>query len=62
MYAHELAERGHIQAMMLRGEDQQLLFRESKQTHGRLQTPPVFWVRWVLEISLQVNEGAGRLN
>ena len=62
MCAHELAERGDVQAMMLRGEDRQVLFRESKQTHGRLQTSAVFWVRWVVEIFLQMNKGAGRLN
>jgi len=62
MCAHEAAERGDIQAMMLRDEDRQVLFRESKQTHGRLQTPAVFRMRRVLEILLQMDEGAGRLN
>jgi hypothetical protein len=43
-------------------EDRQILFGEPKQTHGRLQTPTMFGMRWMLEILLQMNKCAGRLD
>ncbi len=60
--AQELAERGHIQFVMPRSEDRQVLFREPKQTSGRRQAPAVLRVRRMLEVFLQMHECACCLN
>jgi hypothetical protein len=58
----ELAKSGDIQPPMSRREERQIFFRESKQTHGRSQTPTVLRMQWLLEVFLQMNEGPSRLN
>lgn len=40
----------------------EILFGELKKAHGWLQTPAMFRMRWLLEMLLQMNEGAGGLN
>lgn len=62
MFAHEAAKGVDVQTMVSRGKDRQVLFCESEQTYGRLQTPAVFWMPRVLEIFLQMDESASRLN
>ena len=40
----------------------EIFLGELKKAHGWLQTPAVFRMRWLLEMLLQMNEGAGGLN
>jgi hypothetical protein len=58
----ESTKRGDIQPMMARREDRQVLFSQAEQPHGRLQTPAMLRMRRLLEILLQMNEGAGGLD
>jgi hypothetical protein len=62
VFAQKLAKRGDIQVVMPWGKDQQVLFRELKQTSCRWQAPAVFGMLGVFEIFLQMNEGAGSLD
>ena len=58
----EIEQRRNIECMVSRGEGRQVLFRQLEELNGRAQAPAVFCVRWVLEILLEMNEGAGGLN
>ena len=60
--AQELAKSGDIQSLMPRRKDRQIFFRESKQAHGRPQTPTVLGMQRLFEVFLQMNEGTSRLN
>ena len=40
----------------------EIFLGELKKAHGWSQTPAVFRMRWLLEMLLQMNEGAGGLN
>ena len=47
---------------MVRLKNAQIIFRQSKQTHRRSQAPPMFRMRRMLEVFLEMNERACRLD
>jgi hypothetical protein len=60
--AQELAERSHVEPIVMRLENREVVFRQSKQTHRRSQAPLMFRMRRLLEIFLEMNKRAGGLD
>src|ERR1700719_3155327 len=48
--------------MVSRGKGRQVLFRQCKQTNRRPEPPAMFRVSGMLEVFLQMNKGASRLD
>jgi hypothetical protein len=57
-----LPERPQLERVPPRTKRRQILFRQSKQPDGWSQASPVFWVRWMLELFLQMHESARGLD
>lgn len=62
VFVQQTAERADIEAVIARRVDRQVLFREAQQTHGGLQTPAMLRMRRLLEIFLEMNKTARRLD
>ena len=60
--AQKLEECRDIKSVPDRGVGREILFRELKKSHRRLQTPAVFRMRRMFEILLEMNKRACRLN
>lgn len=62
MATEHFSERHQIEVVPLRTQWRQVLFRETKQANGRSQASPMFRMRRMFELLLEMNKSAGGLD
>jgi hypothetical protein len=62
MTTEHLPECRQVERVPLRTQRLQILFREAEEPNSRTQPPPVFGMRRMFELLLQMDESAGRLD